>query len=336
MMNATMKDHKTSHVLRLCNILLVLLAWPACLSTDVAHQGELWNELQNTHETLVLNQDGEQSWKSYEKIAATHWENRSERASLVKSLVSYEQANLLLEGASELSKLEREQHAARILLKLSHGYYLLGYMSAPVAQRMDGAREAQQDAITACDSGRSYARDVLSLFYSQRSVDDLLSKPTNRKLESIKERSAQQALYYYALNTQCEMELVRGRFMWRNHGLVYSMFEEVMLRQPGYGYGLVYGALGAYHARHGQGGSDREQSRKRFEEALELGPNNFMIHVMFAESYAVRTQNSLLFDRHIQTVFDVPLDLVPEIREENKIARARARQLVEAREKLFF
>lgn len=290
------------------------------------------------HEDALARADERDSafWSEYERYAIEEWRMRSNDDSLARSLASYESAYEELARDEALSPAEYRRTAARHLLRSAHGYYLLGFMHSPVWRGEANARKRQADALLACRLGARRAKEALTLYHDEAMVEEMLERPTPRKLDEVQEKTALRALQWYTLNTQCEMEMEGGRRRLKLQPIVAALLEELSLRRSSSDYGMVHGAIGSYYAQHGQGGSNSKKSREHFNTGLDMWPNNLMLHVLYAEHYATAVQDAMLFDRELETVLRVPCDIVDELSEENKIALARARRLVEAREELFY
>jgi len=83
-------------------------------------------------------------------------------------------------------------------------------------------------------------------------------------------------------------------------------------------------------------GGDPERARSHFEAALRLNGGTFlMTHVYYAKSYAVQTLDEELFVSLLETVRDTPLEVLPENRLANNVAKRKAEQLLARRSELF-
>lgn len=82
-------------------------------------------------------------------------------------------------------------------------------------------------------------------------------------------------------------------------------------------------------------GGNPEQARERFERVLELTERKFFtVHVSYARTYCVQTQNRDLFVRLLREVVDGG-DPEPEARLTNRIARRRAIRWLRRTDQLF-
>ncbi len=95
--------------------------------------------------------------------------------------------------------------------------------------------------------------------------------------------------------------------------------------------------LGAFYGgRSKMLGGNPEKSRHHFEQALALTENKYLLaRLLFAKTYAVQNQNRELFESQLQAVIKAPIDLFPEQRLANQVARKKAAQLLEQVDELF-
>ena len=83
-------------------------------------------------------------------------------------------------------------------------------------------------------------------------------------------------------------------------------------------------------------GGDTDQSKRHFERALRINQGKFlMTYVYYARSYAVQTLDEALFEDLLTKVAQASLDIFPEFRLANAIAKKKA-QLLLARKADYF
>jgi len=83
-------------------------------------------------------------------------------------------------------------------------------------------------------------------------------------------------------------------------------------------------------------GGNPEQARVYFESAIRISGGKFLLtYVYYARSYAVQTQNEALFDELLTKVRDTSLDVLPEFRLANAIAKRKAEELLAKKTDLF-
>ncbi len=83
-------------------------------------------------------------------------------------------------------------------------------------------------------------------------------------------------------------------------------------------------------------GGNPGKSRHHFEKALELTNDKYLlVRLFFAKTYAVQNQDRKLFESQLQAVLQAPVDLFPEQRLANQVARQKATGLLGQIDELF-
>src|SRR5271169_683062 len=83
-------------------------------------------------------------------------------------------------------------------------------------------------------------------------------------------------------------------------------------------------------------GGNPEKSKAHFETAIRISGGKFlMTYVYYASSYAVQTQNEELFTGLLAKVRDASLEILPEFRLANAIAKKKAEILLAKKSDLF-
>jgi hypothetical protein len=97
---------------------------------------------------------------------------------------------------------------------------------------------------------------------------------------------------------------------------------------------ITLGAL--YGSRPKMLGGDADRSRAHFERALAINEGKFlMTHVYYARTYAVQTQDEALFEELLTTVEKTPLEILPDYRLANAVAKEKAKLLLARKSDLF-
>lgn len=111
---------------------------------------------------------------------------------------------------------------------------------------------------------------------------------------------------------------------------VESLLKFVLERDETYFYGGAHLAMGILlGSRPKLLAGDPEGARKHFEQCLGISKGKFlMAHVFYAMTYAVQTQNKELFSTLLQKVHESLLDLLPEQRLANAIAKKKGERLL--------
>lgn len=83
-------------------------------------------------------------------------------------------------------------------------------------------------------------------------------------------------------------------------------------------------------------GGNPEKAKQHFDKCLEFSDGKFLLpYVYYAKYYAVRTLNQDLFQQLLQKVLSTSIDVLPEQRLPNAIAKKKARRLLDAEAELF-
>lgn len=115
------------------------------------------------------------------------------------------------------------------------------------------------------------------------------------------------------------------------------MMQFVASKDSAFYYGGAHVFLGTlYGGRPRMLGGDPERSRRHFEAAVRINGGKFlMTYVYFARSLAVQTMDEELFDKLLAMVSGSSLDVLPEFRLGNAIAKKKADLLIRRRADLF-
>lgn len=314
-------------------LMCALLFSTACLRTDKV-LGTLDADLTRARSEVVWVEQEAATWRELQAQAELSWLKRAQYKELSRVVVSYERAHELGQQDPTLDDAQRVGLSRRQQLRLAHAYFLLGYMKLP----LEGQRSPDDlaDSRVAFERGARFARGALGLDMTEPVMRRLLSTPTPGLLEQVSERDALDALYWYALNTHFTSTYFKAGIFGQDKDVTLALLDHVAVHDSSLGHGSVLGLIGTHHARYGRGGGDASKSRRFFEKGVDLGPNNLMLHVMYAEHYAVMTQNALLFDRQLELVLNAPAGLLGGHDQENLLAVRRARMLQSQRDELFY
>jgi hypothetical protein len=118
---------------------------------------------------------------------------------------------------------------------------------------------------------------------------------------------------------------------------IEQMMKFVAQKEPTYFYGGAYFFLGTLAGSRPQMlGGDPELSKQHFEQCLKINNGKFlMTYVYYARSYAVQTQNKELFKQCLATVDTASIEILPEARLTNAVAKKKAKILLEKIDELF-
>jgi hypothetical protein len=119
---------------------------------------------------------------------------------------------------------------------------------------------------------------------------------------------------------------------------VNAMMEFVLLHDESYFYGSAHLYFATILATVPKNlGGKPDSARYHFERCFELSQNKFLLpFVYMAKSYCVQVQDRELFQKLLTTVNETSLEVLPEQRLVNAIAKRKAKKLAERIEDLFF
>jgi len=116
-----------------------------------------------------------------------------------------------------------------------------------------------------------------------------------------------------------------------------ALMEFVARHDSTYYFGGAHVFLGTlFGSRPRMLGGNPERAKAHFETALRLNGGKFlMTYIYYARSYAVQTQNEKLFNELLAKVESASLEILPEFRLANAIAKQKARRLLSNQSELF-
>lgn len=118
---------------------------------------------------------------------------------------------------------------------------------------------------------------------------------------------------------------------------VEAMMQFVVEKDAAYFYGGAHFFLGTlYASRPKILGGNPDVAKQHFDECLKINGEKFlMTYVYMARSYAVQMQDEQLFEQCLTKVDTTSLDVLPQARLSNAIAKKKARLLREKMNELF-
>jgi TRAP transporter T-component len=118
---------------------------------------------------------------------------------------------------------------------------------------------------------------------------------------------------------------------------VSALMEFVADKDSSFYYGGAYMFLAAIEASTPRTlGGNPDKSKKLFEKCFAVNGGKFlMAQFYYAKTYAVATQDQQLFESLLKQVDDASLDILPEARVVNVIAKKKARKLLAQSNELF-
>ncbi len=119
---------------------------------------------------------------------------------------------------------------------------------------------------------------------------------------------------------------------------VNAMMEFVLKHDEGYFYGSAHLYFATILATVPKNlGGKPDSAKIHFDKCFAFGQNKFLLpHVYMAKSYCVQMQDKELFQKLLTTVEETSIDVLPEQRLVNAIAKRKAKKLSERIDDLFF
>lgn len=225
--------------------------------------------------------------------------------------------------------LKNDPDNVRILTLLSQGYssYALAYLEDSVQDR---AREFYL-------RGKEYGIRILL-------QDKELAQALQGSLEELRavlqrrDVSAVPGAFWTAFGWGSYIQLSLGDpDAIADLGRTEILMDFVTRHDPGYYYGGAHVFLGTlFGSRPRILGGNIDLARKHFDSALRINGGKFlMTYVYLARSVAVQTLDESLFDDSLRKVEEASLEILPEFRLANAIAKRKAKLLMERRADLF-
>jgi tetratricopeptide (TPR) repeat protein len=185
--------------------------------------------------------------------------------------------------------------------------------------------------------GREYALRVLAQRRSFKGAPDADLPSFSSALESLAPSDVP-AVFWAAFGWGSYINMTRSNVQaLADLPKAIAMMEFVLKHDPAYYYGGAHLFLGSIHGSVPVVlGGKPERARKHFEECLAMGGGKFLLaYVYYAKTYAVQVQEQELFDELLKKVEESSLDVLPEARLPNAVAKRKAGLLREQTSELF-
>lgn len=271
------------------------------------------SQRKNPH--LSQSPDIEISKKDFNKMTADAeqlWQKRNQKDSLLNFIRIEE----------ELSR--SNQQTREHLIELARAHYLLAEYHG------DSDREKSKH----WEEGANWAEKALTENpkFKQKIINEKL--PPEQALSTLTTKDAE-ALYWFAVNLGRWASKQGLADILKYKDRVKKMIDRVQALSPNYFYGGIYRYYGVYYALiPGYTEEDLKNSRKNFETALKKYPEYFSNHVLYAQYYAAKVEDDVLFKKHLNFVVKGnPKNLlIKDAYPEQLMEQARAKRLLEQRE----
>lgn len=217
----------------------------------------------------------------------------------------------------------------QLLLVASQGFsaYALGFAEDDSAERARGFYLR----------GRDYAMEVLVQNSRMKGAIDKDLLTFQAALQTLSKDDVP-AVFWTAFGWGSYINLTRGDVgAIADLPKVIAMMEFVREKDSTFYYGGPYLILGSIEGSMPQAlGGKPEKAKQYFEQALAVNGGRFLLtYVYYAKTYAVQLQDQALFESLLKKVDDASVDILPEARLSNAIAKRKARLLREHLNDLF-
>jgi hypothetical protein len=115
------------------------------------------------------------------------------------------------------------------------------------------------------------------------------------------------------------------------------MSEFVISKNEKYFYGCAYMIMGSITGSIPKAlGGSPEKAKEYFEKCIQINDGKFlMVYIYYASIYAVQVQNRELYESLLKKVISAPIDILPEQKLANSIAKKKAEQLLKKIDEYF-
>ncbi len=246
------------------------------------------------------------------------WKERGDRAKAEGAIKAYEDA-----GKADPSNVEVQR-------RLIYAYYFVNQNFVHWDDNDDVLKANYSKGVAAAERALSLANPV---FAKKITDGDDSDAAWNTALQAATKEDVP-ALYWYATNL-AKWALKEGiTSLLKYKDRAYAIMQTCKKLDNSYFYGGPSRYLGAYWLKIPFGKSP-EKSKSNFEAAMKAEPNYLSSKTLFAEIYAVRTENEDLFKKTLQDVVNAADDVHPDLIPENQNAKRLAKEMLENMDEFF-
>ncbi len=241
------------------------------------------------------------------------WQKRLDKTQLESAIAIWEEGDL-----SDF----------QILVKLSRAHYLLadGFIS------FEGNNEAMMKTY---QKGVDYAERALLLLSPQFKERVQTGTGVEQAVEIVG-MDGVPALYWYAANLG-KWALAKGFttvLFWKD--AIKAIMQRCLTLDERFFYAGPHRYFGSFYAKAPSfAGGDLTKSKEHYEKAISLFPEYLATQVLYAEYYAVKSQNPVLFEKTLKEVLASEVEKNTDILPENSIEKKKAERLLGKKEELF-
>ena len=247
---------------------------------------------------------------------AAAWAKRDDRA----------QADAAIKAWSKAAELDPTNGDVRANLARAHYYYAEAFLRD----------EASKDQLLATlEKGTTWGEEsivILSPEFAKRAA-------ANEKFEEavkVADAKAIAGLYWYGVNLGRWARAKGIATLLGNKDKAKAVMDRVLELDEKFFYGAPHRYFGAYYSLLPSiAGRDPDKSKEHFEKSLAIEPKYVGTKVLYADTYAVKTQNKDLFKKLLDEAIASPDDVIPELAAETKVEKQKAAALLKQIDDLF-
>ena len=241
------------------------------------------------------------------------WAERGDRAKAENAISAWEEAA------------KADPNHVEVQRNLTYAYYFMNNVHVRWDEDADALKRSNYEkGVAAAERALALANPAFAKEIAAGSDTD---DAWNKALAAATKEDVK-ALYWYATNL-AKWALEDGiASLLKYKDRAYAIMQRCKTLDPDFWHGGPARYLGAYWLKIPFGKS-AEKSKANFEMAQKSGPGYLDTQVLFAEIYAVRTDDEALFKKTLESVIAAAADTVPELGPENKNAQRVAKDMLE-------
>jgi len=155
---------------------------------------------------------------------------------------------------------------------------------------------------------------------------------TGAKIEDVAHlipQKGQPAMYWWAVNLGRYASAKDFTTLLYHKASIYGIMQQVLKLDETYYYGAPHRYFGAYYAKApAWAGGNMSKSKEHFDKALALAPTYLSTKILYAQYYAIKTEDKELFLRLLNSVLATDPALLPELVPEQLLEQGKAQDLI--------
>jgi tetratricopeptide (TPR) repeat protein len=302
--------------MRMSRVALVVAAMAVGCGSSVQQTG--WDETTPTaRRTQPATPEAAAQREQLAQQAEAAWAQRSDIAQLQAAIRAWEQI------------VEQSPNDHETWTRLARGYYFL-------ADCHYSFEEAQHDQMMETyDKGRLAAERAL-VAMSPDFAERMRNGTRIEEAVSVLQVGAVPALYWRSTNLGKWASAQGFATVLSYKDEIRAIMSRCLELDANYFYAGPHRYFGAFFARAPAfAGGDLERARQHFDQSLQVAPNYFATRVLYAQDYAVKSQNRALFEEQLNLVINGNVEAIPEVAPENRAEQRKARELMARADELF-